>query len=197
MKSLGYIACLSTLVLLSMYSCSHHRKGSKTPTEVAKKPSTTESDPDAEASEKTTGTKATALTEKYAGILGVKPAEIQNEALYRFINDWYGVPYKYAGKDKKGIDCSGFSSLLYTTVYHKKLSPSSKAQAEETKKVASTDLQEGDLVFFDINAGRISHVGVYLQNNKFVHASTKRGVIINDLNEPYYKKYFVRSGRPK
>jgi lipoprotein Spr len=82
-------------------------------------------------------------------------------------------------------------------VYQKQLSPSAKVQAEETKKIDASSLQEGDLVFFNIDAGRISHVGIYLQNNKFVHASTKRGVVINDLNEPYYKKYFVRSGRVK
>ncbi len=141
--------------------------------------------------------RSASVKEKYAGLLGVDAAQIRNEKLYSFINEWYGVPYKYAGKDKSGIDCSGFSSALYNSVYQKKLSPSARQQAEETKKIDTSGLKEGDLVFFDIGAGKISHVGVYLQNNKFVHASTKRGVIINDLNEPYYKKYFVRSGRVK
>ena len=146
---------------------------------------------------KTDKTTSASVKQKYATMLGVDEMQLKNDALYTFINDWYGVPYKYGGKDKHGVDCSGFSMTLYNTVYHKQISPSAKTQAEESKKIDASDLKEGDLVFFDINAGKISHVGVYLQNNKFIHASTKKGVIINDLNEPYYKKYFVRSGRVK
>ena len=146
---------------------------------------------------KTTTTKSTSLKKKYAGVLGVSESEIKNTNLYQFINEWYGVPYKYAGKDKKGIDCSGLTSTLYAKVYDKKISSSTKALIDEVKKIKSSDLKEGDLVFFNIGASHPTHVGVYLQNHKFVHASTKKGVIISDLNEPYYKKYFSSAGRVK
>ena len=67
----------------------------------------------------------------------------------------------------------------------------------EVKKISESDLKEGDLVFFNTNGKSISHVGVYLQNNKFVHASTKKGVMVSDMNEPYFKKTYVSSGRVK
>ena len=57
------------------------------------------------------------------------------------------------------------------------------------------DLKEGDLVFFKINSRSITHVGVYLGNNRFAHASTTRGVALNSLDEPYYKRYFYKGGR--
>ena len=117
--------------------------------------------------------------------------------MYQFISDWYGVPYKYAGKDKNGIDCSGLTSTLYAKVYDKKISHSSKVLVDEVKKIKTSDLKEGDLVFFNIGSSHPTHVGVYLQNHKFVHASAKKGVIISDLNEPYYKKYFYSAGRVK
>jgi len=63
--------------------------------------------------------------------------------------------------------------------------------------VPRDSLQEGDILFFKIRKGQISHVGIYLGNNKFAHASVHRGVVINDLNEEYYRKYFFRAGRPK
>ena len=140
---------------------------------------------------------SSSLKKEYALKLGVSEADIKNEKLYQFINEWYAVPYKYAGKDKGGIDCSGFAGVLFSTIYNKRVSSSSKAIAEESKKINSSELQEGDLVFFKIESGSVSHVGVYLQNQKFVHASTKKGVIISDLNEPYYKKYFYGAGRVK
>lgn len=137
------------------------------------------------------------LRATYAERLNVSEEDIKNEKLYKFIDDWYAVPYKYAGKDKNGIDCSGFTGVLCSSVYNKKVSASSKAIYEETKRVSVSDLKEGDLVFFIINGKSVSHVGVYLQHNKFVHASTRRGVIISDLDEPYYKKYYHGAGRIK
>jgi len=82
-------------------------------------------------------------------------------------------------------------------VYKKTISSSTKALVEETKKIKDSDLKEGDLVFFNTDGKKISHVGVYLQNNKFVHASTKKGVMISDLNEPYFKKTYVHAARVK
>lgn len=142
-------------------------------------------------------TASTSLKKKYAEKLGVSESAITNQKLYQFINEWYGVPYKYAGKDKTGIDCSGLASTLYLVVFQKKISPSTKALVDEVKKIASSDLKEGDLVFFNIESKQASHVGVYLQNNKFVHASSKKGVMISDLNEPYFKKYYLSAGRVK
>lgn len=171
----------ATVLLFTLFSCKTHKELKKTDTTDVKK----------------TESKVSEIQKKYAAILGVEPKAVKNEKLYSFIDDWYGVPYQYGGKSKSGVDCSGFCVILYDQIYQKKIAPSAKALAEETKKIKTSDLEEGDLVFFNIDHGKISHVGVYLQNNKFVHASTKKGIMINDLNEPYYQKYFVQSGRVK
>ncbi len=120
------------------------------------------------------------------------------QSLYEFVVEWYGVPYRYGECSKNGVDCSGFVNMLYQKVYHKNL----ERQADEIfhrqcKKIDKKDAEEGDLVFFKIESKKITHVGVYLRNNKFVHASTKKGVMISDLNEPYYQKYFFAIGRVK
>jgi cell wall-associated NlpC family hydrolase len=137
------------------------------------------------------------LRAKYAAMLGVDEDRIDNAKLYRFIDEWYGVPYKYGGKAKTGVDCSGFTCILYREAFGKQIQGSAAGLYEICKPVKKDDLEEGDLVFFKINGDRVSHVGVYLQNNKFVHASTKKGIIINDLDEAYYKKYYFKGGRPK
>ena len=65
-----------------------------------------------------------------------------------------------------------------------------------SRKLSTTELQEGDLVFFDTRGGGyVSHVGVYLGNNKFIHASVSKGVMVNDLFESYYMKRYVGGGR--
>lgn len=137
------------------------------------------------------------LLNKYAIQLGVSSKELTNVKMYQFVDDWYSVPYKYAGFDKSGIDCSGLACKLYESVYSKKIARSSKDIYLSCEEVDKNELQEGDFVFFKIESKNVSHVGIYLTNNKFVHASTKRGVIINDLDEPYYKKYFYKGGRLK
>lgn len=138
-----------------------------------------------------------AIINKYAIQLGVSSKELKNVKLYTFVDEWYAVPYKYAGLDKNGIDCSGLASKLYEAVYGLKISRASRDIYAACKELDAGELKEGDFVFFKIESKNVSHVGVYLTNNKFVHASTKRGVIINDLNEAYYKKYFYKGGRLK
>jgi len=140
---------------------------------------------------------SSSIKKKYAEKLGVSESDIKNEKLYQFINDWYGINYKYGGKDKSGIDCSGLTAALYIAVYKKTISSNTKDLVNEVKKIKESDLKEGDLVFFNTNGKSISHVGVYLQNSKFVHASTKKGVMISDLNEPYFKQTYVSAGRVK
>lgn len=116
-------------------------------------------------------------------------------ALYDASCAWLGVPYRYGVCTPTGTDCSGFTKWIYRNVYKIELYGGSADIYNKVKKVDEADRKEGDLVFFRISKGRISHVGVYLQNDYFIHASTKLGVIISSLNEPYYKKYYAGAGR--
>lgn len=115
--------------------------------------------------------------------------------LYYKIFEWLGTKYAYAGETKKGIDCSGFVSEMYQHVYCIKLSGGSRDIFPVTSPLEKGELKEGDLVFFKIKKGQISHVGIYLGNNKFAHASVNSGVIVSDLDEEYYKRYFYKGGR--
>lgn len=118
------------------------------------------------------------------------------EALFAEINSWMGTPYGYGRHEKnKGTDCSGFTMEIYQRVYNITLNRSSDAQVANTTKVKKEDLQIGDLVFFNIRGNRISHVGLYIGNNKIVHSTVKSGVIISDLDEKYYKQHYSGSGR--
>lgn len=135
-----------------------------------------------------------ALQFKYA-ILMEQPVEtITNERLVSFLESWYGVPYKFGGTDRLGIDCSAFCSLLMDSVFGIALPRTTNSQYEMGVKVKKEQLQQGDLVFFNTTGG-ISHVGVFLANNKFVHAATSAGVIISDLDDMYYKKRFIGANR--
>ena len=137
------------------------------------------------------------IKERYASLMNVKEKNLDNEKLYRFIDNWIGVPYRNGGMDKKGVDCSAFTSLLTNEIYNKQLPRTARLMAEDVKRKFEKDLKEGDLVFFDFDGKKFSHVGVYLHNNKFVHASTSKGVIISDLKDQWYYKYFSRAGSIK
>ncbi|MBA3899069.1 MAG: C40 family peptidase [Bacteroidetes bacterium] len=136
-----------------------------------------------------------ALRAKYSELLSVSEKEIKNIKLYEFIEDWKDTPYKYGGKSKTGVDCSNFATLMYDEVFKLGISGSCSNLYQLCKPIDKSELKEGDLLFFKIDKDRISHVGVYLHNNKFVHATTKKGVMINDLDETYYKKYFFNAAR--
>jgi lipoprotein Spr len=145
--------------------------------------------------------KAESTQFKYAILLNVEIERIWNMGLYNFIDQWWGTPYRMGGVTKQGIDCSGFVYQLFSAVYGLALPRSSRDQEHIAKHIGKNDMQEGDLVFFNTRNSRrykgVSHVGVYLHNNKFVHASTSSGVIISDLKESYWQKHYVGSRRIK
>jgi cell wall-associated NlpC family hydrolase len=119
-----------------------------------------------------------------------------NAELQNYIHNWIGVPYKYGGMSKKGIDCSGFTSTVFKDIYDYKLPRTALDQYKSGQKVRTGQFTEGDLVFFrGVRGAGIDHVGVYLEDGKFVHASTSIGVTISDLSEEYYKTRFVGACR--
>jgi murein DD-endopeptidase / murein LD-carboxypeptidase len=137
------------------------------------------------------------LVEHYAEVLKTPKSYIKNNLeLYKFIDMWTGTPYKYGGSTMYGIDCSGLAKTLFDEVYHLKITRDGNSQYKECDPIKKDDLIQGDLVFFKIGSRYITHVGVFLGNGKFFHASSK-GVMISDLNEKYYQKYFFSGGRLK
>ena len=136
------------------------------------------------------------LKNKYAGILHVPVSRVSNLALYQFIEKWYGTVYCMGGTDAAGIDCSGLVQRLYGEVYGVDLVRTAMDQYRNCQRInKAANAIEGDLVFFSIGSRNITHVGVYLANNFFVHASSSGGVMISSLEEDYWHKYFAGCGR--
>ena len=132
---------------------------------------------------------------KYGIMLDTTIESIQNSPLYAFIDEWMGVAYRYGGKDKAGIDCSHFAAKLIENIYGLQLPPGSKSQYNLCDPLDIAELKEGDLLFFNTSGSGISHVAVYLGNKRFVHASTSKGVRIDHLEFPYFKRTFLFAGR--
>lgn len=120
---------------------------------------------------------------------------VQNPELYILAYEWYKTPYRYGGKTKSGIDCSSYAGLLYNEAFELPVNGDSRDLYEIGEAVDMQDLREGDLIFFKINSSRITHVGVYLQNGKFTHSSSSKGVTISDLSEAYWSKYYFQAIR--
>ncbi|QEC76532.1 C40 family peptidase [Mucilaginibacter ginsenosidivorax] len=127
-------------------------------------------------------------------IMGVALSATSNMKLFHFVYDWIGTPYHFGGESRKGIDCSAFTKELYSEVFNLDIKRSSRDIFSMVNPVGKDDLKEGDLVFFKIHSRRISHVGIYLGDGKFAHASS-RGVAISSLDDNYYSRYFYKGGR--
>lgn len=131
---------------------------------------------------------------RYAILLDIEVERLSNKKLIEYIHQWWAVPYRIGGSTMNGIDCSNFVKGLTNYTYGLELPRTSREQAAFCKEIEREELKEGDLVFFNTGRG-ISHVGLYMANNKFVHASTSMGVVISSLDEPYWKRRYVKSGR--
>jgi len=133
--------------------------------------------------------------EYFSQIMGVAVSATTSSKMYQFIYDWIGTPYRLGGNSKKGIDCSKFAATLYDQVFNTSIGYNSRNIYPNVDKVQKGDLKPGDFVFFKIRSKNITHVGVYIGDDKFAHASTSRGVMISDLNESYWKRYYFNGGR--
>ena len=138
--------------------------------------------------------KLNGLQIKYAMMINVDLESLKNLSLLTFIEDWIGTRYKYGGVTKRGIDCSALTGGLLLAVYGFGAPRTAKQQYDASEKIKREELKEGDLVFFNTTGG-VSHVGLYLDNDYFVHASSSQGVTITSLNDPYFAKRFIGAGR--
>ncbi|WP_109852709.1 C40 family peptidase [Aquimarina sp. AU58] len=147
------------------------------------------------------------IQKKYAAVIGVSPKEIKNIPLYTFIDSWIETPYRMGGETKKGIDCSFFTQFLYHDVYNNLIERTAEKQymAPSTDKFIGQEfLKQGDLLFFNERGSQhhpITHVGIYLDNNHFVHSTSKlsgsgiNGVQISNFTDSYWQRMFVAAGR--
>ncbi|MCB9033064.1 MAG: C40 family peptidase [Chitinophagales bacterium] len=123
---------------------------------------------------------------------GIDIAAIDNYDMYVDVFKWLNTPYRYGGKTEYGIDCSHY---VFKIQSEQEAYYTSSQLANITDFVAKEDLQEGDLVFFNTRGSGVSHVGLYLQNGKFTHASSSQGVTISSLNDKYWAARYVKAGR--
>ncbi len=113
--------------------------------------------------------------------------------LLDFYSEWEGVEYKLGGDSKNGIDCSGFTQKAFKEKFNMSMPRTTTMQSQVGKEIDKKELKSGDLVFFRI--GDINHVGIYLENGMFIHASTKTGVTISELDNSYFSKSYWKAQR--
>ena len=133
------------------------------------------------------------LNKKYIDFNTAQQMNLDAE-LVAFYNDWYGVKYKYGWDSKNGIDCSSFIQKAYEYNFDIVLPRTTDSQAMEGIEIDKSQLEMGDLVFFKTSSTS-NHVGIYLEDGKFMHASTSKGVIISYLDNIYFGKYYWKAQR--
>jgi cell wall-associated NlpC family hydrolase len=134
-------------------------------------------------------------TEHYA-LPGFDYTTIREQMLMEIIK-YLGTPYKYGGNTKDGIDCSAFTQTLYKDVFNIDLLRSARLQYTQGKEVSDKDdLRFGDLVFFNTRKRvRPGHVGIYIGENLFAHASSAKGVTVSSINYDYYSRTYMGARR--
>lgn len=113
---------------------------------------------------------------------------LENELLKSF-EYWKGTKYRWGGDSHKGIDCSALTRRVYREVFNYELPRVAIAQANHGRKIKTSELEPGDILFFRPE-NRVNHTAVYLGNNLFINASSSKGVIISSLESKYWGKYF-------
>lgn len=123
------------------------------------------------------------------------PPGINRDKVLLDVVSYLGVPYAFGGSSKQGIDCSAFTSKVYESSMSVSLPRSTRHQFGVGREIGKSDLQFGDLVFFNTTGRGPSHVGIYLEDDLFAHASVTYGVTISSLESSYYRKRFLGARR--
>ncbi|MDH4070478.1 MAG: C40 family peptidase [Ignavibacteria bacterium] len=123
------------------------------------------------------------------------PPGVDRDAVLLDVVSYLGVPYRYGGGSKRGIDCSGFTLNVYRNSLGIALPRTAREQFQAGSTIPGDGLQFGDLVFFNTTGNGISHVGIYLEDDLFAHASVTYGVTISSLESSYYRKRYIGARR--
>lgn len=149
----------------------------------------------------TYSSKQPAMTELTAAASASSGAEIdlQNRGevraqLLKQLEEWQGVPYRYGGLSKQGVDCSGFTYLTFAEQFGIRLPRTTRSQVKKGIEVDQSELLPGDLIFFNTGYQQ-RHMGVYVGKKQFIHASSSRGVMISRLDNPYWQSAYWHSRR--
>lgn len=126
--------------------------------------------------------------------LGINVEKQTDLSFYNEVIKWLGTPYKFGGSSTQGTDCSGLVKSIYESVFGLKIPRQSAQQYKEAKEITAKKLVPGDLYFFDIQGKSVSHVGMHLAEDYFIHASTTKGVIVSSLKEKNYSISLVGFG---
>ena len=116
----------------------------------------------------------------------VRNVDIKSRIMDQYA-DWKGVRYRFGGDNKRGIDCSAFVQKTFREQFGLVLPRTTDGQKDSGKRVLRTKLRPGDLVLFHTGGATGRHIGIYIGNDNFVHASTSKGVMISNLNDSYWK----------
>ena len=122
------------------------------------------------------------------------PVTSEDNSIMDEIEGWIGTPYLYGGENRSGIDCSAFTQTIYRSV-NIDIPRTASQQAAAAQPVSPGELKFGDLIFFNTSGSGISHVGIYIGNGFFAHASSSRGVVLESLSKDYYAERIVSAGR--
>jgi cell wall-associated NlpC family hydrolase len=128
-------------------------------------------------------------------IPATKKSKINKQKMGYIIDSYLGTPYREKGSSRLGIDCSGLVMETYKRYSGINLPHDTKKLHKLVKKIKKKNLLYGDLVFFSFDSHEVSHVGIYIGEDKFVHSSRSQGVIISSLEEKYYSQNYVGARR--
>ena len=117
-----------------------------------------------------------------------------SQILYSELRQWDAVGYRMGGLSKRGVDCSGLVYIIYRTRFGIPIPRRTYEQSRVGREIPQRQLRPGDLVFF--HTGRkTNHVGIYLDHRRFLHVSTRRGVMVSSLDDVYWARNYWKSMR--
>lgn len=136
-----------------------------------------------------------AMRQDSTSYINLTPTGVNRDRVLLDVISHLGVPYAFGGSTRNGMDCSAFTAFVYGNALNRPIPRSTRDQYRVGAGIPKSDLQFGDLVFFNTTGRAPSHVGIYIEDDLFAHASVTYGVTISSLESTYYKKRWVGARR--